>query len=162
MGLTGTTFMERPAALVLNPANMEGIEKLGFTYNFTGIFVNQAAPAQGPNTSMSSGLGFGPLPSGFVGGRIALLSGTSTAEQMATHAMGALSLFQYLQARFEEAGRNPKDDLLGLLAEATGADDDALTVEESVSILLQLIIAGNESTGRRWSYRSRCTLSRGD
>ncbi len=44
---------------------------------------------------------------------IALLSGTSTAEQMATHAMGALSLFQYLQARFEEAGRNPKDDLLG-------------------------------------------------
>jgi len=77
---------------------------------------------------------------------IALLSGTSSAEQMASHAMGALSLFQYLQARFEEARRDPKDDLLGLLAEATGTDDDALTVEESVSILLQLIIAGNEST----------------
>ncbi len=77
---------------------------------------------------------------------IALLSGTSTAEQMAAHAMGALSLFQYLQARFEEAQRDPKDDLLGLLAEATGTDSDALTVEESVSILLQLIIAGNEST----------------
>jgi cytochrome P450 len=77
---------------------------------------------------------------------IALLSGTSTTEQMATHAMGALSLFQYLQARFEEARQDPKDDLLGLLAEATGAGDDSLTVEESVSILLQMIIAGNEST----------------
>ena len=77
---------------------------------------------------------------------IALLSGTSTAEQMASHAMGALSLFQYLQVRFEEAQRNPKDDLLGLLSEATGADEDALTVEESVSILLQMIVAGNEST----------------
>ncbi len=77
---------------------------------------------------------------------IALLSGTSTAEQMATHAAGALSLFQYLQGRFEDARRGPEDDLLGLLAEATGTGDDALTVEESVSILLQLIIAGNEST----------------
>jgi len=77
---------------------------------------------------------------------IALLSGTSTNEQMASHAMGALSMFQYLQAQFEEARRNPKDDLLGLLAEATGTSDEALSVEESVSILLQMIIAGNEST----------------
>jgi cytochrome P450 len=77
---------------------------------------------------------------------IALLSGTSTAEEMAKHAMGALSLFQYLQTKFEEAQRNPKDDLLGLLAEATSTDDDALSVEENVSILLQMIIAGNEST----------------
>jgi long-subunit fatty acid transport protein len=71
MGLTGTTFLERASALVLNPANMEGIEKLGFTFNFTGIFTSQVAPVQGPNTSGSSGLGFGPLPSGFIGGRIA-------------------------------------------------------------------------------------------
>ena len=78
---------------------------------------------------------------------IALLSGTSTGDQMATHAMGALSLFQYLQAQFEEARRNPKDDLLGLLAEAIGTDEDTLTVEECVSILLQMIVAGNESTG---------------
>jgi cytochrome P450 len=32
------------------------------------------------------------------------------------------------------------------LAEATGTSDEALSVEESVSILLQMIIAGNEST----------------
>ena len=71
MGLTGTTYMERASALVLNPANMEGIDKLGFTFNFTGIFTNQIAPVQGPNTRGESGLGFGPLPSGFIAGRIA-------------------------------------------------------------------------------------------
>jgi len=71
MGLAGTTFIERSSALVLNPANLEGIGKLGFTYNFTGIFTNQTAPVHGPNTSGSSGVGFGPLPSGFIAGRIA-------------------------------------------------------------------------------------------
>jgi long-subunit fatty acid transport protein len=71
MGLTGTTYMERASALVLNPANMEGIKKLGFTVNFTGIFTRQLAPVQGPNTDGRSGLGFGPLPSGFIAARIA-------------------------------------------------------------------------------------------
>jgi len=71
MGLTGTTFMDQPAALALNPANLEGIPKLGFTFNFTNLLVNQTAPVKGPNTSVSSGLGYGPLPSGFIAGRIA-------------------------------------------------------------------------------------------
>ena len=71
MGLTGTTYMERASALVLNPANMEGIGKLGFTLNFTGLFTRQLAPVQGPNTDGRSSLGFGPIPSGFIAGRIA-------------------------------------------------------------------------------------------
>jgi hypothetical protein len=71
MALTGTSFLERPAALALNPANMEGIKKLGFTFNMTNLLVNQTAPVQGPGTNVSSGLGYGPLPSGFIGGRIA-------------------------------------------------------------------------------------------
>jgi hypothetical protein len=71
MGLTGTTYMERASALVLNPANLEGIDRFGFTLNFTGIFTNQIAPIQGPNTEGKSGVGFGPIPSGFIAGRIA-------------------------------------------------------------------------------------------
>ena len=71
MALTGTSFLERPAALALNPANMEGIKTLGFTFNMTNLLVNQTSPVQGPNTKVESGLGYGPLPSGFVGGRIA-------------------------------------------------------------------------------------------
>jgi hypothetical protein len=71
MGLTGTSFLERPAALAINPALLEGIPKLGFTFNFTNLLVNQTAPVQGPGTSVSSGIGYGPLPSGFIAGRIA-------------------------------------------------------------------------------------------
>ncbi len=71
MGLTGVTYMDQPAALALNPANLDGIEKLGFTFNFTALFTNQQAPVQGPNTEVESGLGFGPIPAGFIAGRIA-------------------------------------------------------------------------------------------
>lgn len=71
MGLTGTSYLERPAALVLNPANLEGIDKFGFTINFSALLVNQWAPVRGPNTRLMSGIGFGPLPAGFVAGRIA-------------------------------------------------------------------------------------------
>jgi|GEM_PF-1091781 len=71
MGLTGTSHLERPAALALNPANLEGIPKLGFTFNMTNLLVNQQAPVMGPNTSLWSGIGYGPLPSGFIAGRIA-------------------------------------------------------------------------------------------
>ena len=71
MGLTGVTYLDQPAALVMNPANLEGIDKLGFTINFSALLVNQRAPVQGPNTRIESGLGFGPLPSGFIAGRIA-------------------------------------------------------------------------------------------
>lgn len=71
MGLTGTTYLDGPAALVLNPANLEGIEKLGFSLTFTALTVNQRAPVQGPNTVVDSGPGFGPIPAGFIAGRIA-------------------------------------------------------------------------------------------
>ncbi|MBW2192005.1 MAG: hypothetical protein JRG93_20960 [Deltaproteobacteria bacterium] len=54
MGLTGVTYLDQPAALVLNPANLEGIEKLGFTFNFAALLVNQRAPVQGPNTQVDS------------------------------------------------------------------------------------------------------------
>jgi hypothetical protein len=71
MGLTGATYLDQPAALVMNPANLEGIGKLGFTINFAALMVAQRAPVEGPNTQVDSGLGFGPLPSGFIAGRIA-------------------------------------------------------------------------------------------
>ncbi|MGB5546806.1 MAG: outer membrane protein transport protein [Polyangiales bacterium] len=71
MGFTGTTYLERPAALVLNPANLEGIDKFGFALSFTNIFVRSFAPVQGPNTKVRSPLAHGPLPSFFVAGRIA-------------------------------------------------------------------------------------------
>ena len=71
MGFTGTTYLERPAALALNPANLEGIDRFGFAINATAILVGSFAPVQGPNTRVDAPLGYGPLPSIFLAGRIA-------------------------------------------------------------------------------------------
>ncbi len=71
MGLTGTTYLDGASALALNPANLDGIENLSFELTFTALMVNQRAPVQGPNTSVDSGLGLGPIPAGFIAGRIA-------------------------------------------------------------------------------------------
>lgn len=71
MGLTGATYLERPAALVLNPANLEGIQRFGFGLSFTMLMVKSFAPVQGPNTKVTGPLALGPLPSIFLAGRIA-------------------------------------------------------------------------------------------
>ena len=72
MGLTGTSFLERPAALALNPANLEGIETFATSIMFNMLFVNQTAPVRGPdNPSIDSGVGLGPLGSFFIAGRVA-------------------------------------------------------------------------------------------
>ena len=70
MGMTGVTYLERPAALALNPANLEGIDRLGFTINFGLTYSKAFSPVQGPYTSVSTS-GLGPLPAMFLAGRIA-------------------------------------------------------------------------------------------
>ncbi len=71
LGLTGVSYLERPAALAINPALLEGINKFSVTIMFNPFFVNQQAPVEGPNTVTKSGLGFGPIGSFFIAGRVA-------------------------------------------------------------------------------------------
>lgn len=76
---------------------------------------------------------------------VALLSGVNTSAQLAEHAREVGELTAYFDRRVEEAAHAPKDDVLGDLVRACeGAE--ALTGEEVVSILLQILTAGNEST----------------
>ena len=70
MGTTGTTFIEQASAMVFNPANMEGIEHLSFGINMTNLVIKAWAPTQGPNTR-GIARGYGPLPAGYLAGRIA-------------------------------------------------------------------------------------------
>lgn len=76
---------------------------------------------------------------------VALLSGLNTPEQLAAHAGQAGELTAYFVRRVEEAALAPKDDVLGDLVRAREGSE-ALTRDEVVSILLQLLTAGNEST----------------
>jgi len=113
---------------------------------------------QGPNTRGSSRLGFGPLPSVFIGGRIAPRVVFTGGIYIETGYGSSFDNVVCLDGDEVVGGVPDTDpstctndeaqnlDVTFFVGWATGTDDDALTVEESVSILLQLIIAGNEST----------------
>jgi cytochrome P450 len=76
---------------------------------------------------------------------IAILSGTNTPAQLAGHVARVTELVAYFSQRVDEAARAPGDDVLGDLARATGGSD-ALGRDEVISILLQILTAGNETT----------------
>ena len=71
MGQTGVSFLERPAAIAINPALLTGIEKFSFSAMFNPIVPNTCTPVQGPNTNMCTGPSFGPVVSTFFAWRIA-------------------------------------------------------------------------------------------
>jgi cytochrome P450 len=76
---------------------------------------------------------------------VALLSGINTPAQFAEHARHANQLREYMCRRTDEAALAPKDDLLGDLVRATEGSE-ALTRDEVIAILVQILVAGNEST----------------
>jgi cytochrome P450 len=77
---------------------------------------------------------------------VALLSGVNTKEQLAAHAAEVGALLRYLAERFDEARDVPGDNVLGDLVRATKDRDESLSRDEVVSILVQLLTAGNETT----------------
>jgi cytochrome P450 len=76
---------------------------------------------------------------------IAILSGVNTPAQLAEHIAQVGQLADYFGRRVDEAARAPGDDVLGDLVRATEGSE-ALTREEVVAILLQILTAGNETT----------------
>jgi cytochrome P450 len=77
---------------------------------------------------------------------VALLSGVNTKQQLAAHATEVSALIRYLAERFDEAHEVPGDNVLGDLVRATKDPDESLSRDEVVSILVQLLTAGNETT----------------
>ncbi len=71
LGLSGVSYLERPAAIAINPALLDGIEKFSFSLLINPIFVNTKTPVSGPNTAVSTGISLGPLGALFLAGRIA-------------------------------------------------------------------------------------------
>jgi len=76
----------------------------------------------------------------------ALLSGVLNDEQLARYAASVMKLNAYLADAFRAARDSPGDNVLGVLARATHEDEDFLSEDEVVAILLQLLSAGSEST----------------
>jgi cytochrome P450 len=76
---------------------------------------------------------------------VALLSGMNTPAELAEHGRQVSELMAYFDRRVDAAALAPKDDLQGDLVRACQGSE-ALTRAEVVSILLQILTAGNEST----------------
>jgi cytochrome P450 len=77
-----------------------------------------------------------------------LLDGVTDADGMATASTAALALIEYVQTHLNAAIREPpKISEAGLLAVLVqGIDDGAITDENALGILMQLITAGTETT----------------
>jgi len=68
-GLTGLSWLRRPAAVAINPANLQGIDNFQLSLSATGIFPTQIAPVEGPDSSVEAE-GFGPVGALFGAGRV--------------------------------------------------------------------------------------------
>lgn len=92
---------------------------------------------------------------------VGTLSGVSTPEVFAQQASQILELAQHISERFElaEGTSARRDDILrGLVAASRGAGE-ALTRDEARSMVLQLFIAGNESTASLIGSATRLLVS---
>ena len=76
---------------------------------------------------------------------VSLLSGVNTPAQLAESAGQVGELIAYFGERVDEAALAPEDDVIGDLVRSQ-ARERALTRDEVLSILLQILTAGNEST----------------
>lgn len=77
---------------------------------------------------------------------VAMLSGVITEQELAVHSANVLAMMQYMTERFDEALQAPGDNVLGDLVRASNEEDEYFSRDGVVSMLLQLLTAGNEST----------------
>jgi cytochrome P450 family 144 len=79
-------------------------------------------------------------------GGVALLSGMNTPGEFAANAAAAASLYRYCCENLAAARRRPEDNLTGTLVRAVDGDPPTLSEREAASIILQILIAGNDSS----------------
>ena len=77
---------------------------------------------------------------------VSLLSGVNTPDELAQLGAEIIDLFSYLGDRYDEALSSPGNNLLGDLIRETQIDSEDLSRDEIVSMLVQLLSAGNETT----------------
>jgi cytochrome P450 len=83
---------------------------------------------------------------GWCDGGVALLSGMNTPEEFAANSAAAASLYHYCCEKLAAARREPQDNLTGALVRAVDGDPPTLSEREAASIVLQVLIAGNDSS----------------
>lgn len=77
---------------------------------------------------------------------VALLSGINTSEQLIEHGEQINKMIGYLAESYDQAYDNPGNNLLGDLIRESKIDAEQFGRDEVVSMLVQLLSAGNETT----------------
>jgi cytochrome P450 len=75
-----------------------------------------------------------------------VIYGRASAEEQIEAARELASFWRYAAALVEARTASPGDDFVSALVEDRGADGDPLSREEAVSIMLQMLFAGHETT----------------
>ncbi len=77
---------------------------------------------------------------------VAQLSGMASREESLAAARTIVDFQKYFAARLEERRENPQDDIISDIVHAQLDDELPLDIPEMLSILQQLLVAGNETT----------------
>lgn len=70
LGQTGASYLDRPAALAINPALLAELGKFDASVGLAALWISTKSPLQGPNSSVKDSQ-FAPLGALFLAGRIA-------------------------------------------------------------------------------------------
>lgn len=77
---------------------------------------------------------------------VVAIGGGVTEERMVESAHSIIEFQNYFAEQVEDRRRHPRDDVLTVMAEATLPDGRRLDMAELLSILMQMLVAGNETT----------------
>lgn len=77
---------------------------------------------------------------------IVAIGGGVTTERMVESAKSIVEFQKFFEKMIEERRAHPTDDVISVMAAATTSDGRQLEVPEILSILMQLLVAGNETT----------------
>jgi cytochrome P450 len=77
---------------------------------------------------------------------IGVLSGLRRSEEVAANALELTKMVEYITVQLDLAKQNPREGVISDLVRASEADSESLSRGELISIIAQLITAGNETT----------------
>jgi cytochrome P450 len=78
--------------------------------------------------------------------RLAVTWGKPTAEQVEASGPDLVDFFNFCREVVEDRRKNPKDDFPSMLLEHRAGDDDIMTINQVVSLVFGVMVAGHETT----------------
>ena len=77
---------------------------------------------------------------------LATQSGIATEVELIESRANTFAFVRYCWRNYLKAKRNPRDNMLGLLVKAAETPDSGFNNEQAVSLIIQLLVAGSDST----------------